>query len=84
MRYSLVWYAEFDPTLHGRDVLRELDRGRHRRLLVRQQDEVLVGVVQLQLVATTLVILPCQNGYYDSNTKVLLIVVKEVKRLRYH
>ena len=46
-------------------------------------------VVQLQHVAATLrpvkrVILPCQNGYYDSNIKVLLIVVKEIKRLRYH
>ena len=24
------------------------------------------------------VILPCQSGYYDSNIKVLLIVVKEI------
>ena len=39
-------------------------------------------VVQLQHVAATIVILPCQNGYYDSNVKVLLIVVKEVKKLR--
>ena len=30
------------------------------------------------------VVLPCRNGYYDSNIKVLLIVVKEFKRLRYH
>ena len=30
------------------------------------------------------VILPCQNGYYDSNIKVLLIVVQEITILRYH
>ena len=30
------------------------------------------------------VILPCQNGYYDSNIKVLLLVVKEIEKLRYH
>ena len=28
-------------------------------------------------------ILPCQNGYYNSNVKVLSIVVKVVKKLRY-
>ena len=44
------------------------------------------GVIQLQHVAATLrpvrrVILPCQNGYYDSNIKVLLTGVEEVNVL---
>ena len=30
------------------------------------------------------VILLCQNGYYDRNIKVLLIVVKYIEKLRYH
>ena len=30
------------------------------------------------------VILPCQNGYDDNNIKLFLIVVKEVRKLRYH
>ena len=29
------------------------------------------------------IILPCQNGYYNSNIKVLSIVVKVAKKLRY-
>ena len=29
-------------------------------------------------------ILPCQDGYYNSNIKVLVMVVKIVKKLRYY
>ena len=55
------------------------------RLLVQLQHVAQTGpVVQLQHVAATLVILPCQNRYSDSNSKALLIVVKEIRKLRYH
>ena len=70
--------------------LRIKPAGARRAQRVQLQHVAQTGpVVQLQHVATTFrpvkrVILPCQNGYYDSNIKVLLIVVEEVKKLRYH
>ena len=64
----------------GSDLSRMGWDGLPRHSLAQLQHVAQTGpVVQLQHGAATLGILPCQNGYYDNNIKVLLIVVKEVE-----